>query len=110
MPRRTRKSIAETGLTDHEWRVLRYLDQRGPTDRQVMVRDLSPPDSRIARFGGGGSNGFMPALAANWTRRLVAEGFVQLRLAIVANGELPRQYAATAAGKQFLRTVPSADE
>ena len=39
-----RKSVAETGLTDHEWRILRYLDQRGPTDRRAMVVDLANPN------------------------------------------------------------------
>lgn len=113
-----RKSIAETGLTDHELRILRYLDQRGATDRATMVPDLAGDETRLGRNGGrhNGSNGAIPLIAAAWCRRLIAERLVQTKPERIAWTSRGREisyyrravYEITADGRQLLRTVPHA--
>jgi hypothetical protein len=36
-------------LTRHERRILQYLDQHGPTDREEVVNDLASPESKIGQ-------------------------------------------------------------
>lgn len=119
---RPRKTIAQTGLTDHELRILRYLEQRGPSDRQKVVVDLADPDSAIGyrrdhpNHGGGlrGSNGGAPLIMAAWCRRLVAERLVRTQREPVVwttrtgRKEYDRRavYEITAEGRDVMRTLP----
>lgn len=74
-------------LTEHEKRILSYLDQHGLMHRETMVCDLASENSRIASRATGfsgrryvqGSNGATPMIAANWCKRLVAEKLVVCR-------------------------------
>lgn len=94
-----------------EQRILAYLDQRGRRRHEQMVEDLASPESKIARGIRNGSNGFVGAIASNWTRRLRKERLVardehlstytarnEVRKYIVHDG-----YRITDAGKRFLR-------
>ena len=95
-----------------EQRILAYLDQRGRRTHHQMVKDLANPESKIAQGRERGSNGFVNAHAANWTRRLRKEGLVLLEEHLVSytNGRGERRshishdgYSVTRAGKAFLR-------
>lgn len=97
--------------TEHEKRLLRYLDQRGPTHREAMVVDLSSEESRIARRAGPsgrryvqGSNGATPMIAANWCKRLVAAGFVYRRN---DREGFYQHHEITHTGRKFIRGIQS---
>lgn len=93
-------------LTEHEKRILRYLDQRGLTHRETMVVDLASENSRIAsRARNGrryvcGSNGATPMIAYNWTKRLVKVGFVVDHR---DRRHFHHGYAITRTGQQLIR-------
>lgn len=106
--------MAEFTPTDHELRLLRYLDQHGPTHRGKLVVDLASPDSVIASrakwstTGQGyyrGSNGATPMIAARWCRRLIAWGFVR---EVRSSRYQYQHHAITAAGRQFIRQIDPA--
>lgn len=70
-------------LTDHERRLLGFLDQRGPSHRTDLVHELASSDSKIgrAREGryrlGGASSGHAEALImGSWCRRLIRAGYI----------------------------------
>lgn len=103
------------GLTDHERRVLAFLDQRGQAHRREIVWELSSPDSKIGRArdglgaisGGSSSNGEALIMGA-WCRRLIPAGFVRQ---VSDDRGFYRSHEATSAGRAALRTaVPSHPE
>jgi hypothetical protein len=80
-----RKDFQLSVLTKHEMRILRYLDNHGPTHRETLVVDLASDKSRIAERAAftksgrrfiRGSNGATPMISANWTKRLVENELV----------------------------------
>lgn len=94
-------------LTDHERRLLAFLDQLGPTHRCKVVWELAHPESRIgwARdhgrgLGGSGSNNAEPMIMANWCRRLIAAGYVREH---DDREGFYRHHEITAAGRKFFR-------
>jgi hypothetical protein len=68
-------------LTEHERRILAYLDQHGPTHRSRVIADLANPASKWGRgqLSGRGSNNASPMIMANWCRRLTVAGLVKQR-------------------------------
>jgi hypothetical protein len=52
-------------LTEHERRILGYLDQHGPTHRSRVVADLANPNSKHATGRTRGSNAATPMIMAN---------------------------------------------
>lgn len=101
-------------LTEHEKRILRYLDQRGPTHRETMVVDLASETSRIGSRTGPsgkryvcGSNGATPMIAANWCKRLSAAGLVYRRN---ARDGFYRHHEITRAGQVLIRTSTDAKD
>ena len=94
-------------LTDHERRILAYLDQRGGVaHRADVVCDLASADSRIARNGRryNGSNGAVPMIMARGCARLVEARLVE-------KNSRPRGYynghAITTLGRAALRNRPN---
>ena len=97
-----RRSIAQTGLTDHELRILRYLHQRGATHRSKIAMDLADPASNTARHQNG-SNGAVPLIVGRWCARLVREHLVKV------NREARGWYHSheiTGEGEDIIRTIP----
>ena len=87
-------------LSPIERRVIEYLDQRGNSPRDRMVCDLVSPDSRIGRGHVNGSNAFMPAIAARWTKRLTENGLVRDQR---DDEGFHRHYSITNEGARFVR-------
>lgn len=92
-------------LSAFERRVLAYLDQRGASHRRDLAADLSPSDSRTARFQNG-SNGAVPMLVASWCRRLKANGFVRENREYLTNFYISHEI--TSAGRSALRETSNA--
>lgn len=98
-------------LTAHETRILKYLEQHGPTHRTDLVVDLASDKSRIGVRAGingrrfiNGSNGATPMIAANWLKRLVENKLV--------THHRDRQYfhiayAITETGRKAIRALQS---
>lgn len=70
-------------LTEHERRVLAFLDQRGLMHRRDVVWELASPDSKIGRardtgsaLGGGSSGNGEALIMGRWCRRLARNGLV----------------------------------
>lgn len=104
-----RATIAQTGLTDHERRILAYLDQHGATHRSKLAADLSDPSSNTARHQRG-SNGAVPLIVGRWCARLVRERLVQVnRTAGSARkaGGWYDSHAITEEGQAVLRMSPA---
>lgn len=94
-------------LTEHERRILSYLDQRGITRRDRLVLDLASPDSKIGRHrdeerrlsGGSSSNG-EAMIAANWCKRLVAAALVRC---VATRDGFHLGYEVTHSGRRTVR-------
>jgi hypothetical protein len=91
-------------MTDHERRILAYLDQRGPTHRSRVVSELAREGTRIASNGGrpNGSNGAAPLIMASWCRRLIERGFVVQ----INRDHYYSHHEITASGRAALRAAP----
>jgi hypothetical protein len=66
-------------LTEHEVRILTYLEEHGPTHRAGVVCDLAAPDSRIGQGVRNGSNSAIPLIMGSWCKRLIKTGLVSVR-------------------------------
>lgn len=96
--------MADFKPTAHELRILQYLDQRGPMHRSGIVRDLAGPNSKMAKGFSGGSNGFVPAIMANWSKRIAKAGLIRRvddRRGFYCHHEI------TEAGRKFIRSTPA---
>ena len=101
-------------LTDHERRILAYLDQHGPTRRERIVFDLAAPDSKIGRarddgtaLGGGSSGNAEAAIFGHWSRRLKEKALI---CAIYDNsGRHYRGHQITTAGRERLRQIEESE-
>ena len=95
--------------TDHEAKLLRYLHQRGPTERRTILIDCASDNSMIgsrrnlSKTGAAfynGSNGAAPMIVARWMRRLVGAGYVKEKRRQLG---LHDHYRLTEQGEKFVR-------
>ena len=99
--------------TAHEWKLLRYLHQRGPMERRTILVECCSENSLIAQRAElsrgrkpffNGSNGAAPMIVARWMKRLIAAGL------IAENRSYDRywrhlDYRLTPQGQAFLRSA-----
>ena len=99
-------------MTTLERRILAYLDQQGgAAHRGRMVADLASPESRAGRGIHNGSNGAAPLIAGKWCKRLIAAGWVRIRISAPYTNRrgvrlhgFYQDHAITTAGKAALRS------
>lgn len=96
-------------LTNHERRILSYLEQHGPTRRDQIVRDLAHPDSKIGRcrdgvghLGGGSSSNGEALIMGAWCKRLTAAELVRQ---VQRDDGYYRHHEITPAGRAAWRRV-----
>jgi hypothetical protein len=96
-------------MTDHERRILAYLDQRGRSHRGQIVRDLASPESRIGsgKWPMARWNAACALIFGAWSKRLAKEGLIEMRFHSRGFYEC---HAITPAGRRAIRSAPPRED